>query len=81
MLTDARTPFLGTSSVPPKARGLGNLLKTHRDGDLQLLICSEELLVGASHQVLGARAAAAEQHRAGKDLLGGFAASARRASY
>ena len=33
--------------------GLGNLLKTHRDGDrlLQLLIFNEEFLVSASHQL------------------------------
>jgi hypothetical protein len=37
----------------PCPEGLGNLLKTHRDGDrlLQLLIFNEEFLVSVSHQL------------------------------
>eukprot|EP00399_MALV-I-05_sp_L67-4_P000287 gene287-gene134 len=35
-------------------RGLGNLVKAHRDGDrlLQLLVFNEEFLVSASHQLV-----------------------------
>ena len=35
-------------------RGVGNLVKAHRDGDrlLQLLIFNEEFLVSASHQLV-----------------------------
>ena len=38
----------------PVLEGLGNLFKTHRDGDrlLQLLIFNEEFLVSASHQLV-----------------------------
>ena len=41
-----------STSLRPCPEGLGNLLKTHRDGDilLQLLIFNEESLVSASHQ-------------------------------
>ena len=47
------TLMRSTSSRPCLAR-LGNLLKTHRDGDrlLQLLIFNEEFLVSASHQLV-----------------------------
>ena len=40
------------SMSPPWPRGLGNLLKVHRDRDrlLQLLILNEEFLVNANHQ-------------------------------
>ena len=42
------------STSMPWPRGLGNLVKAHRDGDrlLQLLIFNEEFLVSASHQLV-----------------------------
>ena len=43
-----------STSLRPYPEGLGNLFKTHRDGDrlLQLLIFNEEFLVSASHQLV-----------------------------
>ena len=43
-----------STSFSPCPEGLGNLFKTHRDGDrlLQLLIFNEEFLVSASHQLV-----------------------------
>ena len=43
-----------STSFRPCLERLGNLLKTHRDGDrlLQLLIFNEEFLVSASHQLV-----------------------------
>ena len=48
-----RATLMRSTSVYPYPVGLGNLLKTHRDGDrlLQLLIFNEEFLVSASHQL------------------------------
>ena len=48
-----RATLMRSSSLRPDPAGLGNLLKTHRDGDrlLQLLIFNEEFLVDASHQL------------------------------
>ena len=48
-----RATLMRSTSVQPCPVGLGNLLKTHRDGDrlLQLLIFNEEFLVSASHQL------------------------------
>ena len=48
-----RATLMRSTSVQPCPIGLGNLLKTHRDGDrlLQLLIFNEEFLVSASHQL------------------------------
>ena len=42
------------STSMPWPRGLGNLVKAHRDGDrlLQLLVFNEEFLVSASHQLV-----------------------------
>ena len=49
-----RATLMRSTSVYPYPVGLGNLLKTHRDGDrlLQLLIFNEEFLVSASHQLV-----------------------------
>ena len=49
-----RATLMRSSSSRPGPAGLGNLLKTHRDGDrlLQLLIFNEEFLVSASHQLV-----------------------------
>ena len=49
-----RATLMRSTSVQPCPTGLGNLLKTHRDGDrlLQLLIFNEEFLVSASHQLV-----------------------------
>ena len=49
-----RATLMRSTSVQPCPIGLGNLLKTHRDGDrlLQLLIFNEEFLVSASHQLV-----------------------------
>ena len=49
-----RATLMRSTSVSPCPIGLGNLLKTHRDGDrlLQLLIFNEEFLVSASHQLV-----------------------------
>ena len=49
-----RATLMRSTSVSPCPVGLGNLLKTHRDGDrlLQLLIFNEEFLVSASHQLV-----------------------------
>jgi hypothetical protein len=48
-----RATLMRSTSAPVPA-GLGNLLKSHRDGDrlLQLLIFNEEFLVSASHQLV-----------------------------
>ena len=48
-----RATLMRSTSLRPCPEGLGNLLKTHRDGDrlLQLLIFNEEFLVSASHQL------------------------------
>ena len=49
-----RATLMRSTSIQPCPVGLGNLLKTHRDGDrlLQLLIFNEEFLVSASHQLV-----------------------------
>jgi hypothetical protein len=49
-----RATLMCSSSFRPCPTGLGNLFKTHRDGDrlLQLLIFNEEFLVSASHQLV-----------------------------
>ena len=49
-----RATLMRSTSLQPDPVGLGNLLKTHRDGDrlLQLLIFNEEFLVSASHQLV-----------------------------
>ena len=49
-----RATLMRSTSTRPGPAGLGNLLKTHRDGDrlLQLLIFNEEFLVSASHQLV-----------------------------
>ncbi len=48
-----RATLMDSTSLPPWPKGLGNLLKVHRDGDrsLQLLILNEEFLVSVSHQL------------------------------
>ena len=49
-----RATLMRSTSLCPCPEGLGNLFKTHRDGDrlLQLLIFNEEFLVSASHQLV-----------------------------
>ena len=49
-----RATLMRSTSILPYPLGLGNLLKSHRDGDrlLQLLIFNEEFLVSASHQLV-----------------------------
>ena len=49
-----RATLMRSTSLRPCPERLGNLLKTHRDGDrlLQLLIFNEEFLVSASHQLV-----------------------------
>ena len=49
-----RATLMRSTSLRPCPEGLGNLFKTHRDGDrlLQLLIFNEEFLVSASHQLV-----------------------------
>ena len=49
-----RATLMRSTSLRPCLERLGNLLKTHRDGDrfLQLLIFNEEFLVSASHQLV-----------------------------
>ena len=49
-----RATLMRSTSLRPCPIGLGNLLKTHRDGDrlLQLLIFNEEFLESASHQLV-----------------------------
>ena len=49
-----RATLMRSTSLRPCPEGLGNLFKTHRDGDrlLQLLIFDEEFLVSASHQLV-----------------------------
>ena len=44
---------LMNATRPPVPKGMGKLVKVHRDGDrlLQLLIFNEEFLVNASHQL------------------------------
>ena len=48
-----RATLMGSTSLRPCRKRLGNLVKSHRDGDrlLQLLIFNEEFLVSASHQL------------------------------
>ena len=48
-----RATLMRSTSFRPCPEGLGNLFKTHRDGDrlLQLLVFNEEFLVSASHQL------------------------------
>ena len=48
-----RATLMRSTSLRPCPEGLGNLFKTHRDGDrlLQLLIFNEEFLVNVSHQL------------------------------
>ena len=45
---------LMNATRPPVPKGMGKLVKVHRDGDrlLQLLIFNEEFLVSASHQLV-----------------------------
>ena len=47
-----RATLMCSTSLHPYLERLGNLLKTHRDGDrlLQLLIFNEEFLVSMCHQ-------------------------------
>ena len=49
-----RATLMRSTSFRPGLERLGNLCKTHRDGDrlLQLLIFNEEFLVSASHQLV-----------------------------
>ena len=49
-----RATLMRSTSFHPCPVGLGNLLKTHRDGDrlLELLIFNEEFLVSAIHQIV-----------------------------
>ena len=49
-----RATLMRSTSLRPCPEGLGNLLKTHRDGDrlLQLLIFNEEFLVMMDHQFI-----------------------------
>ena len=49
-----RATLMRSTSICPVSKGMGNLVKTHRDGDrlLQLLIFNEEFLVSASHQLV-----------------------------
>ena len=49
-----RATLMRSTSLRPCPEGLGNLFKTHRDGDrlLQLLIFNEEFLVSARHQLV-----------------------------
>ncbi len=53
VLGRTRATLMHSTSLQPWSKGLGNLLKLHRDGDrsLQLLIFNEEFLVNASHQL------------------------------
>ena len=53
VLGRTRATLMHSTSLLPWPRGLGNLLKLHRDGDrsLQLLVFNEEFLVSASHQL------------------------------
>ena len=53
VLGRTRATLMNSTSFQPGPKGLGNLLKFHRDGDrlLQLLIFNEEFLVSASHQL------------------------------
>ena len=48
-----RATLMHSTSLRPCLERLGNLFKSHRDGDrlLQLLIFNEEFLVNASHQL------------------------------
>ena len=48
-----RATLMRSTSLRSCLKWLGNLFKTHRDGDrsLQLLIFNEEFLVSASHQL------------------------------
>ena len=48
-----RATLMRSTSLRPCRKRLGNLFKSHRDGDrlLQLLIFNEEFLVSASHQL------------------------------
>ncbi len=48
-----RATLMNSTSLTPWPKGLGNLLKFHRDGDrsLQFLIFNEEFLVSASHHL------------------------------
>ena len=54
VLGRTRATLTTSTSLSPWLRSLGNLLKSHRDGDrlLQLLIFNEEFLVSASHQLV-----------------------------
>ena len=48
-----RATLMKSTSLQPGPKGLGNLLKLHRDGDspLQFLDLNEEFLVSVSHQL------------------------------
>ena len=52
VLGRTRATLIGSSSLQPWSRDLGNLLKANRAGDrsLQLLVFNEEFLVNACHQ-------------------------------
>ena len=45
---------LMNATRPPVPKGMGKLVKVHRDGDrlLQLLVLNEEFLVSTSHQLV-----------------------------
>ena len=49
-----RATLMSSTSVQLCLKGLGNLLKTHHDGDrvLQLLVFNKEFLVSMSHQLM-----------------------------
>jgi len=49
-----RATLMRSTSLRPCRKRLGNLFKSHRDGDrlLQLLIFNEEFLVIANHQLV-----------------------------
>ena len=49
-----RATLMRSTSLSSYLKWLGNLFKSHRDGDrsLQLLIFNEEFLVSASHQLV-----------------------------
>ena len=54
VLGRTRATLMHSTSLQPCLRGLGNLLKVHREGDrvLQLSTFNEGFLVSASHQLV-----------------------------
>ncbi len=54
VLGRTRATLMNSTSLPPWPKGLGNLLKFHRDGarSLQFLIFNEEFLVSMSHHLV-----------------------------